>query len=150
VVDRDHRIVAWAPGGDGLVEIRRAPTSGTAVNATTVFGSDRNPATPARKARMQRKRLRPRPPARRPGGATRVTKARPRETGYEAAPPGPEQGHRVQPLLWKSRGGFAGDRQERDMNRTSAVHVTFPLITATSQGLARSAERSRAGCADPR
>jgi hypothetical protein len=34
-------------------------------------------------------------------------------------------------LLWKSRGGFDGDRQERDMNRSSAVDVTFPLIIAT-------------------
>jgi hypothetical protein len=34
-------------------------------------------------------------------------------------------------LLWKSRGGFDGDRQERDMNRSSAVDVTFSLIIAT-------------------
>jgi hypothetical protein len=43
---RDHRTVAWAPGGDGLVENRRALESGTAARATTLFGSDPNPATP--------------------------------------------------------------------------------------------------------
>jgi hypothetical protein len=32
---RDHRIVAWAPGGDGLVVNRRALKSGTAIEATT-------------------------------------------------------------------------------------------------------------------
>jgi hypothetical protein len=58
---RDHRIVAWAPGGDGLVEIRRAPTSGTAANATTVFGSEPHPATPVRKEKLRRKRPHPRP-----------------------------------------------------------------------------------------
>jgi hypothetical protein len=50
---RDHRIVAWAPGGDGLVEIRRAPKSGTAATATTIFGSDANPATTARDGRCE-------------------------------------------------------------------------------------------------
>ena len=61
VVDRDHRIVAWAPGGDGLVEIRRAPEPGTAVNATTVFGSDPHPATPVRKGWDGTMRLHPSP-----------------------------------------------------------------------------------------
>jgi hypothetical protein len=44
---RDHRIVAWAPGWDGLVVNRRALEPGTAIKATTIFGSDPNPATPA-------------------------------------------------------------------------------------------------------
>jgi hypothetical protein len=39
VEERDHRIVASAPGRDGLVEDERAPASGTAVRATTVFGT---------------------------------------------------------------------------------------------------------------
>jgi hypothetical protein len=47
VDDLDHRIVAWAPGGDGLVVDGRAPTSGTAARATTGDGSDTNPATSA-------------------------------------------------------------------------------------------------------
>ena len=32
---RDHRMVAWAPGGDGLVVDRRALESGRAAEATT-------------------------------------------------------------------------------------------------------------------
>jgi hypothetical protein len=42
---RDHRIVAWVPGCDGLVVNRRALKPGTAVHATTLFGSDPDPAT---------------------------------------------------------------------------------------------------------
>ncbi|OLT02324.1 hypothetical protein BJF90_29730 [Pseudonocardia sp. CNS-004] len=34
-------------------------------------------------------------------------------------------------LLWKSRGGFDGDRPDHDVNRSSAVDATFPLIIAT-------------------
>jgi hypothetical protein len=37
--------VAQAPGSDGLVPNRRAPKPGTAVSATTGFGTERNPAT---------------------------------------------------------------------------------------------------------
>jgi hypothetical protein len=50
VEERDHRTVAQAPGRDGLVENRRAPASGTAVYATTVFGSSAN-APPSPQAR---------------------------------------------------------------------------------------------------
>jgi hypothetical protein len=42
VEERDHRIVAQAPGSDGLVENRRAPASGTASRPATVFGSSPN------------------------------------------------------------------------------------------------------------
>jgi hypothetical protein len=35
-------------------------------------------------------------------------------------------------LLWKSCGGFVGDRQDRDMSRARAVDVTFLLIMAAS------------------
>jgi hypothetical protein len=35
VEGRDHRIVAWAPGSDGLVVNRRALQPGTAVKAAT-------------------------------------------------------------------------------------------------------------------
>ncbi len=40
----DHRIVAWAPGSDGLVVDGRAPASGTAARAPLGFGCSANPA----------------------------------------------------------------------------------------------------------
>jgi hypothetical protein len=50
----DHRIVAWAPGGDGLVANGRAPASGTAARATP--GSVVPPSRPRRHARGRRER----------------------------------------------------------------------------------------------
>ncbi len=62
VEGRDHRIVAYEPGRDGLVADGRAPASGTAARATTALGSSPHPAT-ATGARS----MRPRGPPGRPG-----------------------------------------------------------------------------------
>jgi hypothetical protein len=42
--EQDHRIVAQAPGRNGLVDNGRALKPGTAARATTVFGCYANPA----------------------------------------------------------------------------------------------------------
>jgi len=47
--DQHHRIVAWAPGSDGLVGNSRAPASGTAARATTGSVVLPTPATSKRK-----------------------------------------------------------------------------------------------------
>jgi hypothetical protein len=87
--DRDHRIVAWAPGSDGLVDNGRAPMSGTAASATPGFGSDPKPTTtptsgapsthvPARATRAGVERI-----------PTRGERARPRETNRSGRRPRP-------------------------------------------------------------
>jgi hypothetical protein len=61
VVGRDHRIVAQAPGSDGLVPNGRAPASGTAAGATTELGSSPNPAISGGVRSTRARGLPPRP-----------------------------------------------------------------------------------------